>query len=188
MVPNKDTKSIRLLGVYLDSNLNLSEHCKHIHRKISRSLYSLNLVKNILNKDCMKLVFNAHVQSHLEYCCNILGMAPEKYLKPLKIVQKKAIRIISGASYNEHTPPLFKENKILPLAELINYNIFKFMLGCLAHGLKTDNVELMLCAIQMISTSPMFDAFHFLNTLCLIFLVFKTSYLMILKILKLIEF
>ena len=128
MVPNKNTKSIRMLGVYLDSNLNLSEHCKHIHGKISRSLYSLNLVKNILNKDCMKLVFNAHVQSHLEYCCNILGMAPEKYLKPLKTVQKKAIRIVCGAAYNEHTPPLFKENNILPLAELIKYNIMKFML------------------------------------------------------------
>ena len=53
MVPNKDTKSIRMLGVYLDSNLNLSEHCKHIHGKISRSLYSLNLVKNIFIWACV---------------------------------------------------------------------------------------------------------------------------------------
>lgn len=128
MIPNNENKSIRMLGVLLDKNLNFSEHCKYIHGKISRSLFSLNQVKNILNKDCMKLVFQAHVQSHLEYCSNILCMAPEKYLKPLKIVQKKAIRLVCGADYHDHTSPLFKEENILPLAQLIDYNIIKFVL------------------------------------------------------------
>ena len=128
MIPNNDKKSIRMLGVLFDNNLNFSEHCKYIHGKISRSLFSLNQVKNILNKDCMKLVFQAHVQSHLEYCSNILCMAPEKYIKPLKIVQKKAIRLVCGANYNDHTLSLFQDEKILPLAELIEYNIIKFVL------------------------------------------------------------
>ena len=116
-----------MLGVLLDNKLNLSEHCKFLHGKISRSLFSLNQVKGILNKECMKLVFNAHVQSHLEYCSNILSMAPEQYLKPLKVVQKKALRIVCGKKYNDHTQQLFKKEKILPLAQLIEFNMIKFM-------------------------------------------------------------
>ena len=30
------------------------------------------------------------------YFSNILSMAPEQYLKPLKVVQKKALRIVCG--------------------------------------------------------------------------------------------
>ena len=127
MIPDGKDKSIRMLGVLLDNKLNLSEHCKFLHGKISRSLFSLNQVKGILNKECMKLVFNAHVQSHLEYCSNILSMAPEQYLKPLKVVQKKALRIVCGKKYNEHTRQLFKKEKILPLAQLIEFNMIKFM-------------------------------------------------------------
>lgn len=127
MIPDGKDKSIRMLGVMLDNQLNLSEHCKFLHGKISRSLFSLNQVKGILNKECMKLVFNAHVQSHLEYCSNILSMAPEQYLKPLKIVQKKALRIVCGKNYNAHTQPLFKEENILPLAQLIDFNMIKFI-------------------------------------------------------------
>ena len=36
-------------------------------------------------------------------------------------MQKKAIRIVSGSSYNAHTEPIFKELRILPLSKLILY-------------------------------------------------------------------
>ena len=42
-------------------------------------------------------------------------------------MQKAAIRIISGASYNAHTEPIFKQLKILPLPDLIHFTKLQFM-------------------------------------------------------------
>ena len=42
-------------------------------------------------------------------------------------MQKSAIRIVSGASYNAHTEPLFKKLEILPLPDLISYTKIQFM-------------------------------------------------------------
>ncbi len=48
-------------------------------------------------------------------------------LKKLKIMQKKAIRIVCNANYLDHTGPLFKQQKILPLEKLIKLSALKFM-------------------------------------------------------------
>ena len=42
-------------------------------------------------------------------------------------MQKKAIRIVSGASYNAHTEPLFKKLQVLPLPDLISFTKIQFM-------------------------------------------------------------
>ena len=42
-------------------------------------------------------------------------------------MQKSAIRIVSGASYNAHTEPLFKKLEILPLPDLISFTKIQFM-------------------------------------------------------------
>ena len=42
-------------------------------------------------------------------------------------MQKSAIRIITGSSYNAHTEPLFKKLQILPLPDLISFNKLQFM-------------------------------------------------------------
>ncbi len=41
--------------------------------------------------------------------------------------QKQAIRIVSNAPFRAHTAPLFKDIKILPLDQLIEYCRIKFM-------------------------------------------------------------
>ena len=42
-------------------------------------------------------------------------------------MQKKAIRIVAGMSYNSHTEPLFKKLQVLPLPDLITYTKIQFM-------------------------------------------------------------
>ena len=41
---------------------------------------------------------------------------------------KKSIRIINNVKYNNHTEPLFKENKILKILDLYEMQVMKFML------------------------------------------------------------
>jgi hypothetical protein len=61
----------------------------------------------------------------LIYC--IYSCANSTTLNKLKIMQKKAIRIVCNANYRDHTGPLFKQQKILTLDELIKLSVLKFM-------------------------------------------------------------
>jgi hypothetical protein len=48
-------------------------------------------------------------------------------MQRLRIKQKEAIRVISHAGYRYHTSPLFKQNQILPIDEMIKFAALKFM-------------------------------------------------------------
>ena len=118
---------MKVLGVLLDNKLNFASHITNIHGKISRSLYSLRQTKNLLGLSSLKLVYAAHVHSHLNYISFILSVALKKRVEPLASVQRKAIRIVDFAFYRDIAPPIFAKLNILPLKFLIDYNAFLFM-------------------------------------------------------------
>ena len=129
-VPNNDEDSIKVLGFLLDDKLNLKPHIDYIYSKISRSLYSLKQMRNILDCRHLKLLFCAYVKSHVDYADIFYCLATKKTLYPLEIIYKKAIRIVSGANYRDHTKPLFVANKILPINKNSELNILKIMFRC----------------------------------------------------------
>ena len=46
-----------------------------------------------------------------------IAFAIKKTLYPLELLYKKAIRIVRGVNYRDHTMPLFIKHKILPIKE-----------------------------------------------------------------------
>ena len=75
----------------------------------------------------MGLVLNFQISSIIHqfflYCLPIFGPTYEAHLKPLFMLQKKAIRIINGASYLQHTDPLFYSSKILKIRDQYKLSI-----------------------------------------------------------------
>ena len=57
-------------------------------------------------------------------------------------LQKRAIWLISKDKYNAHSGKLFKELNILPLKQLIDFNILLFM-----YDVKNNNLPASLCVI-----------------------------------------
>jgi len=137
-IPNSENSNLRVLGVLFDQNLNLSDHTKALHAKLSRGLYSLRQVKNIFSTEILKLIYNANFQSHLNYCSNILSICNKTTLDPIIKIQKKAIRIVDKKSYNAHTGPIFKEHGILPVEKQIEYSSLLFMHDYLNDRLSTS--------------------------------------------------
>jgi hypothetical protein len=119
--------SFKLLGVKFDEYLSFDAHISSVCAKISKSLYCLNRIKNFVTPAAMKMLYFAMVHSHIVYCLNVHSCANVTTLKPLKLKQKEAIRIICNVGYRDHTGPLFKRLAILPLDELIKYAQLKFM-------------------------------------------------------------
>jgi hypothetical protein len=108
-------KSFKLLGVYLDEYLSFNAHVSQLCAKISKSLFCLNRLKNIVTSEALRTLYFAMIHSN------------DTTLKPLILKQKQAIRVVSNAGYRDHTAPLFAKHKILPVNELIYLCKAKFM-------------------------------------------------------------
>ena len=95
--------------------------------KISKSLFCLNRIKNFVNAKSLRMLYFSMIHSVISYGINIYGCANKTTLDKLIVKQKQAIRTICNELYRAHTPPLFKQLKILPVEKLIQFSNVKLM-------------------------------------------------------------
>ena len=124
---SKPYPAYKLLGVYLDENLNFNYQTNITLKKISRSLFSLRQAKNILNSKALKSLYYALIHPHFLYCLPVVSCTNAQNIHALTQLQKKCIRIISKSRYNAHTAPLYHSLNILPLPDLISQQNLLFL-------------------------------------------------------------
>lgn len=73
------------------------------------------------------MLLNTLVVPYLTYCIEIWGTAYKTNIKPVFILQKRAIRIISGCRYRDPSHPLFVKLQLLKFEDLLDYNVLKLM-------------------------------------------------------------
>ena len=73
------------------------------------------------------MLFNAFFKSHINYSIPYLSACSVSTINDIHKIEKKAIRIVENKSYREHSAPLFKQNKILPISESMTLYIATFM-------------------------------------------------------------
>jgi hypothetical protein len=112
---------------HFDPHLNFKFHVQQLSLKLSRALFQLRRVKNVLSEDALKTLYFSLFHCHLVYAIEIWNVASNSLIDDLFIKQKAAIRIISNAKYNSHTAPLFKKLNILPVRMLIQLHLSKIM-------------------------------------------------------------
>ena len=116
------------LGLIIDKKLTYRSHIDYISTKISKSIGILFKLSNIkVPKAILKQIYYSLIQSYLNYniCC-YLGTS-NTHINRLFLLQKRAVRIISGASFFDHTDPLFFSNKILKIHDLYKLNVALYM-------------------------------------------------------------
>jgi hypothetical protein len=124
---NPSSRAYKLLGVYLDEQLSFDFHIDFICKKLSKSLYCINLAKTNVNYYGMRSLYFALIHSHLSYCSILLNCATKNNINRLFKIQKKAIRIITKSPYNAHTNDLFYHTGILPFEKIIKQSQLLFM-------------------------------------------------------------
>jgi hypothetical protein len=73
----------------------------------------------------MRWFYFAIIYPYLSYGITIWGSAYKKQLNKLIVIQKRAVRIIAGNKYNEHTNPIFREFHILKLNDIYRVEVSK---------------------------------------------------------------
>ena len=116
------------LGVIIDRTLSYRSHIDHISSKISKSIGILFKLSNLkVPKSILAQVYYALIHSYLNYniCC-YLGTS-DANVNRLFLLQKRAVRIINGAGFLDHTDPLFYAKNILKIRDLYKLNVGLFM-------------------------------------------------------------
>jgi len=124
---SRPNPAFKILGVWLDENLNFDFHVSTVAKKVSKSLYCLKKVKNVLSTKALKSLYYALIHPYFLYCLIIYSCTNQKNLNKLFLLQKRCIRLISNSKYNAHTEPLFFSLNILPFLDLIKYEKLKLM-------------------------------------------------------------
>jgi hypothetical protein len=106
---NSKILAMRFLGVFFDPSLNFKYHVQQIMLKVSRALYILRTVKNVLTPIALKALYYTLFHCHLIYAMPIWTICNLQLQKDLHIKQKMAIRTVAGLKYNDHTEPTFKK-------------------------------------------------------------------------------
>jgi len=128
--PISEAESIKFLGVYIDKTLSWKSHIDNLCERIRPMVGALYRCSKFLPKKVLILIYNALVNSKLNYCIEAWGKTSDSNLNKLIVYQKKIIRIIFKKRPLSHTLELFKKSAILSIEKL-----YKFRTLLYAHSL-----------------------------------------------------
>jgi len=117
------------LGIILDKNLSYNQHINKISSSIAQHIGSLSAIKRFVSVSIRRQIYMTIVQPKLYYGILVWGHKASK----LHLLQKRAVRVISGAKYNAHADPLFKNLKILKCEDIYKLQILKLYHNIVNH-------------------------------------------------------
>lgn len=125
------SSTIKYLGIWIDDKLSWKAHVDHIKSKLSKTTGILHKIKHLLNVETLLLLYYSIAYPYLQYCNLVWGMATTITTKPLQLLQKRIIRIITKKKSDAHTHELFKQQKILKIQDIYTLECLKYVHKCL---------------------------------------------------------
>ena len=80
-------------------------------------------LRRLLDTDTMVTMNYSFIYPYLNYCIHVWGSTYKTYLNKVLLLQKRVVRIISGAQRQAHTKPIFTSLGILDIDKLYEYNL-----------------------------------------------------------------
>ena len=120
-------EQIKFLGYMVDHKLNWKSHIQYIASKISKSYAILQKLIKTLNIRNFQNLYYSFIYPYLTNGISVWGSAGVSVLNPLKILQKRTVRMLTLSPRLAHTAPLFRELNFLPLELLFKFHILVYM-------------------------------------------------------------
>ena len=110
------SETVKFLGVWIDKKLTWNKHLSTVV-KLKQNLHLLKLSNKFLNKETKKLIYYAHIYSHLTYGILIWGnMISQSTINKIQKIMNTCFKLITGLT---PTSENFKKEKMLRLQDLI---------------------------------------------------------------------
>ena len=97
----KKVKEMKFLGVMINCKLTWHSHFKVLCSLASKRIFALRVLKPLLSKSNLVLVYNATIRSLLEYSSPAFGSTPDSLNHKLERVQRRCHRIICNLERGE---------------------------------------------------------------------------------------
>ena len=129
----------KFLGIIIGEHLNWATHINHLCNIIARNVGILQRLRYFNPVYVLKNLYHSLILSHLQYCTLLWANSYYSHLHKLRLLQKKAIRIILNTDYRAHSSKLFLKLKLLKLGD-----IMAFQLGTFMYKLKNNKLPSMI--------------------------------------------
>jgi len=127
-------RSVRDLGIYVDSDLSMSTHVAKTVSSCFAALRQLRSIRRSVTRQVLLSLVTSFVLSRLNYGLATLAGLPARQLNRLQSVLNAAARLICGARKHDHITPLLRDLHWLRVPERIQFRLSQLVYRCL-HGL-----------------------------------------------------
>ena len=110
---------VKYLGIFIDNNLSWDYNTIQLSIKLSQTNGILSKLRHFTPLSSLISVYYSLFYSHVTYGCLVWSLTKKLNINKINILQKKCIHIINLKIYNDHTSPLFVDNKLLKLNDII---------------------------------------------------------------------
>ena len=107
----------------MDEKMKFNCHVKEISSKISKSIGIIYNLSQYIPVTALIPLYFSLILPYFNYCTTIWGAIYDIHLKPLELLQKRCVRIITKSTFLAHTDPLFQRCKILKIRDLFKYRV-----------------------------------------------------------------
>ena len=95
--------------------------------KVSKNVGILYKVKNNVKSDVLVTLYHTLFQPYLQYCNIVWASQNNIHLQKLFVKQKKAVRILTNAKWDDHTQPIFYELNLMTIVSINRFQTYCFM-------------------------------------------------------------
>ena len=92
----KGERSVKLLGLTIDNKLHFNEHVSNLCNKASQKLHALTRIAPYIDKDKLKVLMKAFIESQFNYCPLIWMFHNRTMNNRINNIQERALRITYG--------------------------------------------------------------------------------------------
>ena len=118
----KQVNEIRYLGIIIADHLCWKSHINCVRDKVAKGVGMLKMSHMCLPKQYLLTIYDSFIQSYLQYGIEFWGSTYTTYLQPLRVLQKRSIRLICHVDILIHCAPLAYNLGLLLLDDLFFYS------------------------------------------------------------------
>lgn len=164
----KRTSTVRYLGVIVDECLSFKDHIAFISTKLAKNVGTLRKLKNFFPKKVIRMLYFSLIHPYLLYCVTVWSSTFTSHLYPLRVLQNKAVRVLTNDLSQNSVRSRYHQLKILPFFGLVKFYVNLFMYkffsnllpACFSelynerdHSYETRNVELVRTPVPVTTRS-----------------------------------
>ena len=115
--------------IFVDNNLNWSNHINFICNKLSKNIGVLYRLKSLPKSVLKLLIYNTLIIPHINYCITALGNAHDHYIQRIIFITKTSDKNCCPCPFLAHIQPMFSSIslKLLRLNDMYNFQVGIFM-------------------------------------------------------------